>query len=393
MNKENYLLSLDEYIAHIQSCFAITPKNHFERLASKLILTLKPGYKPTSEYYPAIDGFWKPNNPEEILEFDRRMKPAEGWVVFSMKTSSDKKRGVNLLKKSIVEAKKYAKDELNTDNFSWIGVTNLNLSPVQEEEIINHGRSHGVLNCGIFQPHLLGTSFIRTIEDADNIAYELGIRVPDHIYKYKDFSPGVAAKEILMELNNIWINGYDDEYLKRSFLAIHDYFDRRLIKARDYYYKKSNAPKAIKFSMKMDIADDVCTYYLAGEKLCSRETPELKIHKKHEIGLVENLVGEHEKVGHFMIVRDLSIVLCFYQYVFGFFYKTYSVTREEILKVESVPNRFSFSQLFSAFCETHFANKVNYLLGSNPAIRHHIHQKRRMSILLSLNEEGEIIKI
>lgn len=73
--------------------------------------------------------------------------------------------------------------------------------------------------------------------------------------------------------------------------------------------------------MSLDIADDVFTYYLTGEKLCDREIPELKIHKKKEIGSVGNLVGENEKVGHFIIVRDLCVVFSFYQYVFSFFYK------------------------------------------------------------------------
>lgn len=401
MNEKKHLLSLDEYIDLINGAFTIKQKKHFERLASKLILTLKPEYKPTSEYYPAIDGFWKPNNPQEILEFDGRMKPTQGWVFFSMKTSSEKKRGVNLLKKSIEEAKKYAKKELKTDNFSWIGVTNLNLSPLQEEEILNHARSQGVFNCGIFQPHSLGTSFIRTIEDADNIAYELGIKVPDHVYKYKDLTPGVAAKEILRELNDLWNNRYDDEHLKRIFLAIHDYFERRLKKVREFYnqnedYQNEGSQKAIYSSMSLDIADDVFTYYLAGEKLCDRETPELKIHKKKEIGSVGNLVGENEKVGHFIIVRDLSVVFCFYQYVFRFFYEwpLSLYRREEIVKVKSNPNRFPFSQLFKDFCENEFKDSIyHYLLRVNPFIIHDIHRRGKMSILLSLNEEEEIIKV
>ncbi|WP_176345204.1 hypothetical protein [Priestia aryabhattai] len=394
MNEKKHLLSLDEYIDLIKVPFAITQKKHFERLASKLIFMLKPGYKPTSEYYPAIDGYWKPNDPNEILEFDARMKPAQGWVVFSMKTSSEKRRGMNLLKKSIVEAKEYAKKELKTEDFSWIGVTNLNLSPVQEEEVINYARSQGVFNCGIFQPHLLGTSFVRTIEDADNIAYELGIKVPDHIYKYRDLTPGIAAKEILRELNYLWNNGYDEEYLKRSFLAIHDYFDRRLTKVREFYNEEDGPQKAIYSSMSLDIADDVFTYYLTGEKLCDRETPELKIHTKKEIGSAGNLVGENEKLGHFIIVRDLSVVFSFYQYIFSFFYRRpFSFNREEIVKVKSKSNRVPFSQLFNNFCETKFRNNIYYPLRVNPFIVYHFHKRNKVSILLSLNEEEEVIKI
>lgn len=238
----------------------------------------------------------------------------------------------------------------------------------------------------------MGTSFIRTIEDADNIAYELGIKVPDHIYKYKDLTPGIAAKEILRELNDLWNNGYDEESLKRSFLAINDYFDRRLKKAKELYIQNEDSPKAFYSSMSLDIADDVFTYYLTGEKLCDREIPELKIHKKKEIGSVGNLVGENEKVGHFIIVRDLSVVFSFYQYVFSFFYKWPLSFREEIVKVKSNPNRFPFSQLFKDFCENKFKDNFYYHL-SNPVIIYNIHRKRKMSILLSLNEEEEVIKI
>lgn len=84
--------------------------------------------------------------------------------------------------------------------------------------------------------------------------------------------------------------------------------------------------------MSLDIADDVFTYYLTGEKLCDREIPELKIHKKKEIGSVGNLVGENEKVGHFIIVRILVLFLVFINMFLVFFTNGHYLLEKKLLR-------------------------------------------------------------
>lgn len=407
MSNQEKWLSLDEYIDIITNCLKATQKKRFERLASKLIITLIPEYKQTSEYYPAIDGYWKPKEVNEVLRFDRRMKPTSDWVLFSMKTSSDKKRCVNLLKESINDGKNYAKKELNTESFSWIGVTNVSLSPVQLEDILNHAKSQGIENTGIFQTHEIANSFIQTCEEADRIAYELGIRLPEHIYKYQDLSPAIAAKEILRELNNIWNNSYSDKNLKCSFLSINNYFERRMSKVSFFYNYSKKSKDDFLLSMKLDLADDVFVYYLSGEELCDNVMADTTIHQEDEIGTLKNLIdNEREDIGTSIIVRDLSIVFRFYRYLFDFFFRhplivmrpDYEINMmgenfysfNDIVTLKTNPKRAPFSRIFIDFCERELKRNKN-LIFSEDIFRHPDFLKH--SILYSFDHRQEIIKI
>lgn len=105
LNTQNSWLSLDEYLDIITSYLSCKQRLPFERLSSKLIMTFIETYKKTSTYHQAIDGYWKPENPKDILKLDSRMRADDGWVLFSMKTSTDKKRCLNLMRDSIVQAK------------------------------------------------------------------------------------------------------------------------------------------------------------------------------------------------------------------------------------------------------------------------------------------------
>ncbi|WHY98835.1 hypothetical protein [Peribacillus simplex] len=388
MATQDYIYSLDEYIETINGAFLNKQKEPFERLASKLISTLVHNYKITSHNYPAIDGYWKPKNPREILKFDTNMQPVEGWVLFSMKTSTNKKRCVNLLKESMSDAKKRAKEIINTDNFSWIGVTNVSLSPAQTEDVINYGRSQGIKNCGLFFTFSLGNNFIKSREDAELIAYELGFRFPEHKYKYKELSPGIAALEIMRELNNLWNNHYDESNIKRTFLLINEYFERRFGKVSTLINESVVSEKCLNTSMLLDWGDDVFVYYLAGEKLCERHIEDLTIHKYVEIGQVENLIGEEERIGNFIIVRDLSVVFCFYRYIFRYFFPhPLTIVVSKDITIKSNPTRFPFSELFKDFCE----NKFKEELQRTGIFGHPKFLKR--SILYSVNHDKEIIKI
>ncbi|GAB6259324.1 hypothetical protein [Peribacillus sp. N1] len=351
MNIEEQWLTLDEHIEMITMYLSIKQKLPFERLASKLIMTLIPTYKITSSNYPAIDGYWKPNNPSEILKLDSRLSAENGWVLFSMKTSSNKKTGINLLQDSIRNAKKYAEENLKTKDFTWIGVTNVSLSPKEEDELINFGYSQGVKNIGIFKTYELDNSFIRTHDEAKEIAYNLGMPIPQYKYKLNDFCPAVAAGTILRELNYLWNNIYNEFHLRFHLLRINDYFARRMKKveilytSEDWEDKVKKIEKNFRRSMSLDIGDDVYNFYLAGENLLSEVTNK-KIHTESEIGNLSGLTGENRRLGKYIEIRELSVVYCFYRYILRFFQD--GMTRE--FKV--LESRAKFSNIFDDFIES-----------------------------------------
>lgn len=351
MNIEEQWLTLDEHIDLITTYLSIKQKVPFERLASKLIMTLIPTYRTTSSNYPAIDGYWKPDNPSEILILDSRLSAKNGWVLFSMKTSSNRKTGINLLRDSIRDAKKYAEKSLKTNDFTWIGVTNVSLSPKEEDELLNFGSSQGIKNIGIFKTYELDNSFIRTIDEAKEIAYNLGIRIPQYRYKLKDLCPAIAAEQILQELNYVWNNIYNEFHLRFHLLRINDYFDRRMEKvnilyeSEDWDDKVKNIEKNFRKSMSLDIGDDVYKFYITGENLLSEVTNN-KIHTESEIGSLSGLIGANRKLGKYIEIRDLSVVYCFYRYILRFF------QGGKTGEFKSFESRAKFSSIFDDFIET-----------------------------------------
>lgn len=252
---------------------------------------------------------------------------------------------------------------MNTDHFSWIGVTNLSFSPKDEEGLFNFALSQGVQNIGIFKIHEIDNYFIRTLEEAKNVAYELGIPLPEYTFKLEHLSPAIAARQIMRELNIIWSQTYNEYHLKCKLYSIAHYFERRMKKVLSFHYRQEG-DKEIRFkdSMSLDIADDIYVYYLIGENIGDYKITNEKINSTNEIGKIERLKGEGKHLGEFLIMRDLSAVYCFYRYIHRLFQEKY----QSPLNIKK--GRASFSSIFKDFCNNGFVREHKRLFKRNITI-------------------------
>lgn len=382
MKRNNEYLDTSDIVEYLRLYLKNTRGKKFELLSGKCLKFFFENFETTYDHYPHIDGFILSSDLsllKKITNID-----LEGFTnaVFTMKTAHDKKRLMNQLRDNIKDSASKLNEKLTTDKYVWCMVINIVLNPSDEKQILNYAMNNGFKKSMIINMNTILYRLVENREQAIELADSMQILLPDKKYKYHDLIVSLAAKSIMLKLNEIWNEKYyfrdyrDDlheveEFFKARYLLAKKYLEQDTKQEEqddeneefsliidNYFIERERNLKALDLSLKIPEVEKVYEYFFSN-KNGSEDIDYLETEQNpntiDEIGMLT--ISADFKIK----MKDLSVLLEFYIFtkVNLIFYEIKIQRKSKDMDIEEnkihtfIP-RVSFNEHFKSYLLTKY---------------------------------------